>query len=1150
MNLTQQSLVLSVIALFAAVHLVSAANDLPWTLEDWVIKDDINEVADGGLDLCNVFHRAADGGIRIRVTTRAEISDPKSVRISLFATDNKALTLKELSRQTARGVCDILASGDSAVDALLVQTVNRNGDVVDEGRVDLRNRRPLDNEAGNCAFVHHGNQGLTYTSVFRGDGGSASEGFDEILELHQARTAPGNFHMSGTLMTAAEWYDPSFNQWLRDGIGEGWVAMLTSAYAQHIMPFVYDNMNNWSVNIEWDMIQTMYNYNSRVAWIPERVWLAGCCYPNANLQDLWLGDNWEQHGVDAVILDDWPHVSGNSDRKIHWMNNGSGVTLRVIPIDGEFTGNCHYNPGAAIAQIQGTGQFGIVVYGTDWEAAAEMADFNCPDCLENYSQVVNWAADNYPAVGIWKLDSALDNPDFNGWGIDVGNGTYGLIGGDQGYGGSNNSWYADWAGTVSLSDFHSPTPWNYGQVWTNTYTRINNAPNNNLSESAWYVMMTNLHETAWHDYMGGPISGWQHRYSAHIKNAGVYAEAARWAGGLYGIPVNAYQSDIDDDGIQELIIHNERIMAVFESIGGRAQWIFAKDSAAGGYNYSVVGSCNTYWAETDGDYDEANSNNHQAAFADVSPHYRNDLYAFSVEEVTPTSARIRLSHASLAKTFSLESGDPYLDVRYDVGPQTCYIRHGMTPDLVDLIWNADMQRIYAPDVSYTGFRNPNTGATAALQINNGGTTHVLEFSGTLVRGDELRGYDRFGYLFYAGPTSAPDSQGRIAELEALKSLNLDNYDPRMNGQAVFINANTIEVSFSESVALAPAQNPANWSLSGFGGSYSVTNAVRQADWTRVRLTIAPNLAGGENGTVNASAAITDIFGNAVDPAYDTATLSVPSGLTPHTVVIDGIKDFDLANECLFAGVDTLVLTWDSLALYVGYWNRDLNTADFFIHIDTNQTNNAGALSGSWGREQFANPFRIEYQIAIEGGPDNIQLNRWNGAAWVYLNHGQHTCSSYNGWATVPYTEVRIPWNQIGNPSRLAIAVSTTAETTNQTLRAFPTTNPTGNNITISQFYRLYPPYASGAMPLMGARPKHILSGELGAPDSLVIQPVPAGRRLSWTAASQAFAYAVYRAEDVNGPFIQIAEVGATTYDDLEVLAGTLYFYEVRAKGGI
>ncbi len=1148
-----KKIILLLLLMASAAQAERAYTDTPWKLAHWLAKDDINEIKRGDADLCNLFYREDADSIYCKTTLRSDwlgladvqwdVTDNKGMIARLKGSDNSD---QQVSEANYRGVLEwaIARPSDwSGVKSIFVETLvdNQIADYINWNR-DTHNS--LDGDVGNAAMVHHGNQGLTYTDVFRGQNGT--EGFDEILELHQARQVPGNFHLSGTLITAADWYDKPFLQWMRDGITEGWLGVLGSAYAQHIMPFVTDNMNNWAVNVEQDLISYKLNYDAHVAWIPERVWNAQGHYPDAHLNDPWLGDNWVQHGINAVILDDWPHVAGQSDRKIHWMNNGSGVVLRVIPIDGEFTGNCHYNPGAAIAQIQGTGRYQIVVYGTDWEAASEMADFNCPDCLENYSQVVNWAADNYPAVDLWKLDNAINNPDFNGNGIEVGNGTYGLIGGDQGYGGSNNSWYGDWAGTISLSDHHTPG-WNYGNIWTTVYNQLLTVPNNNLSETAWYVLMTNLHETAWHDYMGGPISGWQHRYSAHIKNAAVYAEAARWAAGLYANTCSTYFFDIDVDGVDELIIHNDRVFAVFESIGGRAQYIFSK--GPGGENFSIVGSDNTYWAETDGDYDEPGSNNHQAAFADVSPTYRNNLYALSIDSSSISYAKIRMSFGSVEKTIEVSPGNPYLTAKYNVGNQDCYIRHGFTPDLLGLIWDAEMERVWDPDLAYSGYRNPNTGATGALVRNNGGTSHITEFSGTLLKGDELRGHGEFEYLLYAGPTSAPDLNGRIAELDALSLLNLDSFGPRLNAQAAFINNTTIELTFNEAVNEALAETISNWSLTGFANSHSVIAAVRQADWTKIRLTVSPNLSGGESGVVNVIN-VTDVNGNVVDPDFDSANLSVPNGLTPHTIVIDGTQDFDVPNECLIATTDTLTITWDSLALYIGYWRKDLNTGDLFVNIDVNQTNNSGATTDSWGRVQFANPFKIEYQIAIEGGPGNIQVNHWNGAAWTYLNFGQHGATSYNGWATVPFTEMRIPWADLGNPTGIALSFHVTQENNSITTRALPPGNPTGTLVTLSQFYRIYPPYTSGPLPLMGVRTKDVLVNNPLAVDDLVISWENSAPRLQWNAIPTAHTYDIYRAASSDGPYTLLTSTTTTTFDDSTPLPGATAFYYVRARGGI
>ncbi len=355
-------------------------------------------------------------------------------------------------------------------------------------------------DMGNCAFVHHGNQGLTHTDVFygnpNGQSGIDGSGYDEVLNAHRATGIPGNFHMSGTLMPAAEWHNPEFNDTLAAMASRGLVSMMTSALGQHMMPFTTNEMNDWSVYTESQMVNYLYNYTPHVAWVPERVWLGQGYYPDAGVID-WLGDNWEQHGIWGVVLDDWPHLNGYDNHKIHWMNNGSGVNLRVIPIDNAFVGDMQSNADNAKNHIASMGQYGICVYGTDWEVAAEMNEHDGTNYLENYWNVLWYCHDNYPGVNVWKLENAIENPDFNGEVANITKGTYGLLGGIDGYGGSNNSWYIDWASTPSHSDNHNPK-WNYGTVWSNAYNFLMSVNNNNLAQLGWYTMMINLHETGWH----------------------------------------------------------------------------------------------------------------------------------------------------------------------------------------------------------------------------------------------------------------------------------------------------------------------------------------------------------------------------------------------------------------------------------------------------------------------------------------------------------------------------------------------------------------------------------------------------------------------------------------------------------------------------
>lgn len=922
---------------------------------------------------------------------------------------------------------------------------------------------------GNCAFVHHGNQGLTYTDVFYGNAYGSSgldgSGYDEVLEVHEATNVPGNFHMSGTLMPAAEWHNPEFNDWLYNLAQSGLISMMTSALGQHIMPFVTDEMNNWSVYTENQMVEHFYNYTPRVAWVPERVWLAQGNYPDAGVID-WLGDNWEQHGVWGVVLDDGPHLNGYDNRKIHWMNNGSGVSLRVIPINNSFVGNMHYDATAAKNQIASMGQYDICVYGTDWEVAAEMNEHDGTFFLDNYESVLWYCHDNYPAVNVWKLEDAIQNPDFNGSGANVTNGTYGLLGGGDGYGGSNNSWYINWASTPSHSDFHDPK-WDYGTVWSNAYNFLMSVNDNELAQLGWYTLMINLHETGWHT--SGEIADWEHRYSSHMKNANVYTEASRWADGQYIATSGCYFEDIDRDGIDEIVMHNDKVFMVFESIGGKANWVFYKNGF--GDAYSVVSSDMAYWSETDGDYNESSSN-HVAALSDVSPNQQNSVYTMNVVQSSGDTVIAVLDQWGVQKTLKLAIGVDYLDVEYDFFGQTGYVKSGWSPDLLDMIWTGkgNLERVWGDYGSYCGYRNSSSGATAALILGNGGAQHNLEFEGTLVKGDEIKGYNKVKVRLFAGYTS-PLTGTTAPELNNIAVQNMDVFPPVVYSPAGLSSNSEVILTFSEAVDQSTAENISNYSFQNFGNSYTLVSAERQADWSKVKLTISGTFVSGDEGEIVVSN-VTDLNGNSI-AGNNTSTLLVPTGITPHTVVIDGINDFIPETELMEESPNSFYVSWDALNLYFGFYDLDLNSGgDLFINIDTDQIPASGATTGSWGRVNFSGDHLPEFQVAIEGGGGSMQVNNWDGASWNYPGNGV-IGNSYEGWDMNGLTEIAIPWSDLGNPAGIAVAAHVTQEDTQISTEIYPGLNSPGDLTTISYFYAFFTPYISGAMPLSAYEPNTV-----------------------------------------------------------------------------
>jgi hypothetical protein len=916
----------------------------------------------------------------------------------------------------------------------------------------------------NVAFFHFGNQGLSYSDVFHGrSGAEASSGFDEILRVHETKNIPVNVHLSGLLQSSAEWDaengDPQdFNAWLRTGVAAGWCGIVSSVYGQAIIPFLQGSMNDWAVDRQVAMETFRYNYTPHVAWIPERVWLTPAQYPGNGVID-YTGNHWQAHGINAVILDDWPHCNGHNNHQIHTV---AGNGLRIVPRDGHFTGRMHVGDGAGALAVltaeanSGLGQYRLVTYADDWEQAAEMGNWanDYPFALDTYLWMIDKCQVESAWLHTWKLDPAITNPDFNGDTFTPVNGTYGGIGDVNGYGGNNNAWYTDWAGYIPYSTGGNGNGGcagggnckNHGQLWNDAHFALQGAPDNNLREAGWYVMMTNLHETGWHDYLGGPISGWQHKYSAHIKNANVYAEGARWAGGLYASPTGAYLSDIDNDGNNELVMYNDRVMAVFESIGGRCAWLFAKGSD---YNYSVVGIDNAYWAETDGDYNDVN---HVAALSDVGNNYQHDFYGMNVDVGSGNTVRATFTHSGVTKTVSLTLGQPYLDCVYRVGARTEYIKSGWSPDMVDLLYNAQMSRVWGGGPqTYMGQRNPNTAATAAYVLGSGGATHNLDFSSTLMKGDEIRGTQKFQFYIYAGYTSPPNGSGQIAELETLKNGLTDQLAPEAARGTYFPTTRQLVLTFDETIdvtQIVPTRVALDDDNDGVaeatldGGTVVVTgsnaatvtlqvsNAVHAAiqAMNRTQMELLLQAAAVEDVAGNPNAVLTHL-GN-VPVSYGPPTLITldgrfdPAEWPPCAVAV--ADSFDSAwNESpsnITNEIQAVYATWDSTYLYLGI--RGVATANsWLLYLDTDPAGPNGEIDlraiDHWERGvQFTAPdFRADWEFGSyqhQGPFDSQSLFEitsptTSADSTAAILHGFDPTHAYglNGGS-----EIAIPWSTL------------------------------------------------------------------------------------------------------------------------------------------
>jgi hypothetical protein len=918
---------------------------------------------------------------------------------------------------------------------------------------------PMSN-SHNVAFAQHLNQGLTYTNVFRGereelasydgDPNNPDDGADELLAAHDYYNLPVNWHQGGLLISASEWHDPAFNDWLAAGVSAGRYEILTSALGQHIMPFLTDEINGKAVSVENNMIQTHYSYTPRVAWIPERVW---CENPDvdgngtdasANVID-YIGDDFTDNGVWAVILDDYVHCGYNNgpfdDHHIYTYNS-----IKILPLDNDFVGQVNWNAGDAWNTIQAGTSDEIIIYANDAEVAAEvMQGAGNPDALNNYIWLLQQCANSGGAVGVWKLTDVLLDAGFTTQGLTLQNGTYGLLGEFAGYGGGNNAWYGDWAGYTGDSNLDGHIPkWDYGTQWNHVLTDILAAPANNLSEMAWYVLMTNLHETGWHDE--GEISGWQHHYSNHIRMGNAHAEASRWAAGLYVNPTGAYASDFDDDGADELVMYNDRLLAVFDAIGGKLQWLFCKGTD---YDYSVISNDNAYWADTDGDYNETN---HVAALSDVSVggiDREHEIYSFDVVTATGNTVEARIYHPSVSRTVFLSLGDPYLKVQYRAYGEYVYVKNGFTPDNLDLTWSGKaLYRVWDPGAGYFGQRNTNTDATAAVVVGTAGASHNLQFSATLLEGDEFFGDPPFEVYIYGGYAGDPDTSGNITELQALRDSLVDRMPPLPLNGVHYAATDHLMLYFDEAVDASSVvvtavsfddddDGIADVTMTG-SDVLTTTGSNKRLDFDLSSATAsALEALTGDIELMLAAGTVEDDVGNA-NPVV-TNTDDIPVTMAPVTKIqIDGHltdADWDCPHKKLedwwdsaWNGsspgdtneINVVYVDWDSTYLYLGVRGH-VQGNSWLLYLDTDVDGPSGYTDltriDTWerGATFSALGFKPDYQCGAyqhQGGYDSQTFWRLTSDTTsedistqaVMAFDPQHTYG-YDGGS-----ELAIPWD--------------------------------------------------------------------------------------------------------------------------------------------
>jgi len=275
-------------------------------------------------------------------------------------------------------------------------------------------------------------------------------------------------------------------------------------------------------------------------------------------------------------------------------------------------------------------------------------------------------------------------------------------------------------------------PGSYGQIGSgtgladsawNSVASLNDACGS-LAKLARGTVHASVFETAFHDQTANdlskfstgaylsPDSGTQNlaafaKYAqAQTRSAAVYSRVNTWAAaavsGSYAATSVAEAADVDLDGEPEFLLYNDRVFALFERLGGRMTHAWVRDIATGEVFQTVGNPLGYAGSET-----EEEGNVHLSATTG-QPAYRTsgfkdwfaqtggagvgtNSYVNQEYAATPAASGTGWTFASgdgkISKSITLAPRSSRLAAVYHLGTgvDTVYVRHGMSPNLYDLL---------------------------------------------------------------------------------------------------------------------------------------------------------------------------------------------------------------------------------------------------------------------------------------------------------------------------------------------------------------------------------------------------------------------------------------------------------------------------------
>lgn len=646
-------------------------------------------------------------------------------------------TTKDGTQNSPPGPGDIGGRSDLR-DTIYDDRVVENNFFSQAGREDILKswfntaNRPAANRRAKLMLVAEENQHLRSGGFIQDRiNDNLGAGYHRLVRAHEVFRAPLTLAITPTLASAIQWasVDPDRNQPWRDGpafndrirgLGEdGLLELASTTFGGHVLAYTTEEFDRDNIELASMWLENIYGLtpSQSVIYLAERT-LDGAVLDR--IHDL---------GFTHTFADQREHIEGWFGRTQALGNNGyrlnrlNGVNMIVISdsLDNFRANNTDNGAPMQIRRIlnrkarSGEQQQVIVLL-------SSLDEFRDRARADNYDRNVRWYA-NRPWIELVKPEDLVER---NWFAVDRGTRTdlplrsknfvqFASLG-------SYDNWYFGSSLREGLFGKHFenrpgreiPAPFGSigdsgvsDQTWSLVSDLSTEYP---LGRLARGVMGAGLFTTAFHNqqfvdlskfsngqYINPPtefesLAGFAANAQANLRHAAIYARVLEWATSPNnpGLRV-AEATDIDLDGEDEYILHNNRVFAVFERLGGRMTGAWLRDPQNGRV-WQVAGNHLAY----SGFADEREGTTH--ATANRTSGFKDWVSVTGGTGTTPSDELYtvtaidngwRFTHGGITKDITVpEADEGRLKASYNLqGVDNLYVRFGLSPHLEDLLLN-------------------------------------------------------------------------------------------------------------------------------------------------------------------------------------------------------------------------------------------------------------------------------------------------------------------------------------------------------------------------------------------------------------------------------------------------------------------------------